>query len=885
MQDRFIFRDGQCGRGPLAEILLAIVLFLSALFPVSAQTMPGILAQQPETGGQASKPQTQDDHTGLQTPIKGAGPIVGERDYRAAERELQAARQELERIRDAVEDGEPNDTTLTEMQGELERLASRMIDLGLSISPRLEEIRARLEQIGPPPENENVEEPQIVVEERNRLTEERARINALIGSAEEISLGANQGIERVSERRRQIFAEALVARTPITQSLLNEAGVVLMEEASRLKRTLSNWAQDVWSDQRNALIQAIGLSLVSALILLFGSYRVFGGLVTRDPLIEEPSYVSRLSVAFWSTVIPTAAASAFAVSIYGLMEAMGLLRETVGDLFALGLAVVVATYFVGQLTFAVLTPASPRWRLIEVSDRGARTLCLYVVAIAVVSSLDYFASGVSAVLGSDVAVTVAKTFLAVVVIGLLLTALSFVRPMQVNEERYGKAATRAEYERRRAWTPPMRIALRVAGIGLILLALAGYIGLARFIASQIIITGAILTTMYIGFLCGRAVASVEDFGQTYVGRILERRLKLGSVALDQAGLVSSLAIYLLVLILGIPLILLQWGFRPQDISGWFVRIFTEIRFGNVSISLVGIGVGILVFIIGYFITRWFQRWMDGNVLARGRVDAGVRNSISTAVGYAGVAIAGLIGVSAAGLDLSNLALVAGALSLGIGFGLQTIVSNFVSGLILLAERPFKVGDWVVSGTTEGFVKRISVRATEIETFQRQSIMVPNSELINASVGNWTHRNQLGRLEIPVRVAYGTDPRRVIAILNELALAHELVMRNPEPYVMFKHFGDFAMEFELRAFLGDILLILDVGTDLRVAIYERFREEGIHIPFPRQEVMLRAYEAPPHGGDRPADAPLRQATQRRPENVEDTLVAGDEAGGDSGGDGR
>ncbi|RUY15702.1 mechanosensitive ion channel, partial [Mesorhizobium sp. M7A.F.Ca.CA.001.13.2.1] len=183
------------------------------------------------------------------------------------------------------------------------------------------------------------------------------------------------------------------------------------------------------------------------------------------------------------------------------------------------------------------------------------------------------------------------------------------------------------------------------------------------------------------------------------------------------------------------------------------------------------------------------------VMARGKVDTGVRNSIRLAVGYAGVALAALVGISAAGIDLSSLALVAGALSLGIGFGLQNVVSNFVSGLILLAERPFKVGDWIVAGDVSGTVKKISVRATEIETFQRQSVILPNSNLINNAVGNWTHRNKLGRVDIKVGVAYGSDVKQVHAVLLEIARSHPMVLKNPEPFVLFSNFGPAALEFE------------------------------------------------------------------------------------------
>ena len=429
--------------------------------------------------------------------------------------------------------------------------------------------------------------------------------------------------------------------------------------------------------------------------------------------------------------------------------------------------------------------------------------------------------------GSPIVLTVFKSLIASIIIGLILMAMSLIKPIVPAGETLDSQG--------KPWPRAVWLLFVLTGAALIIAGLSGYVGLARFVATQIVMTGAILVTMYIGILTGKAVAKQNALADTVVGRYLEKRFRMEQIGLDQAGLVAGLGIYALVILFFIPLILLQWGFQIADIQSWAYRIFTEIKIGGITISITGILAGILLFAAIYVVTRWFQRWLDGSVMARSRIDPGVRNSVKTGVGYLGLGLAGLMAISAAGLDLSNLALVAGALSLGVGFGLQNIVSNFVSGLILLVERPFKVGDWVVTGTTEGFVRRISVRATEIETFQRQTIMVPNSLFINASVGNWTHRNKLGRSDIPVTVGYDAVPRQVMDTLLQIAAAHPLVLKNPEPLAVFTTFGETTMTFELRVYLADIVNGNGVRNDLRLAIYERFREEGLGAPFPKDEL--------------------------------------------------
>jgi small-conductance mechanosensitive channel len=823
----------------LTAFLLAGLLLAAPLGPVHAQTAAdGGATEAPAasageaTGGQTTSGNSNAPNAGGGDPSSTPAPAVSPAIVQA-EQNLAAAEADMTRLQERVEENSENDTALVDLKLESEALARSMLDIGVSLRPRLTEIKARIDQLGPPPAEGEPAEPEALAAERARLAEERATINALTGRAETVSVRASEIGDAISALRRDLFARTLFKRTEIGPGLMSEAVLALEEEISQIRRTYGSWFRFVWSFKWQALMAWIFLSLLAALILVPGAYRLFGNLINRNPYDEDPPYTSRLSVAFWSTLIPSMAMAALAFIVYMLLDSLALLRRDVAPVISTVLAALVGVYFVNKLARGILAPRMPAWRLVNLSNAGARLLYPLVVALVVVNALDFVLSSVSQTLSSPVVLTVAKGFVSVVIMALILIGMAAGKPML--------AASGDPADSGQRWPRLILATLVIAGIGLIVTALFGYIGLARFVATQIVVTGAILTTMYIGYLSGKAVSAPEAFAHTAVGRWLETRYGLGAVSLDQAGLAAGLLINLLVLMLGLPLILLQWGFQIQDIELWFYRLMTDIRIGGITISLVGILIGVLLFMIGLVVTRWFQQWLDGSVMSRGRLDTGVRNSIKTGIGYLGVAIAGLIGVMAAGIDLSSLALVAGALSLGIGFGLQNIVSNFVSGLILLVERPFKVGDWVSTSSTEGFVKRISVRATEIETFTRQSIIVPNSELINSPVGNWTHRNKLGRVDVPIGVSYDSDPRRLVEILTEIARGHELVLRNPEPVVHFSGFGESSLDFVLKCHVADVLDGITVRTELSIRVLERLRKENIEIPFPQRDLNIKIGE--------------------------------------------
>jgi small-conductance mechanosensitive channel len=751
---------------------------------------------------------------------------------------LQGLMTKTDTLEKEVQATDVDDTTLVDVRLQLEELSRGALNSALSFRTRLTEINARIEQLGPPPAAGQPAEPDIVTGERDALASEKAEINAVIASAQTLSIRINALIEKIGNMRSELFRSGLTKRYVLSDALSPQVFSDARGEYTNFYRAVSSWLIFAFKFKFQAMLAATFMSLGLAAVLLVGGRRLFGRIFQADPSDEDPTYLSRLSVSFWSTLLPTLAVGAFLASTVFLYNYYNVLRGDIG-VFLNALAAVIAVVFcVNRLTNAALSPRMPNWRLIQVETGPARWLVRLTTAMAVTIEINYFLAIVNDTMGSPLSLTIARSFVATVIVGVILILMALLRPYKDAEGRW------------RPWPAWLRYTAIALGLFTITAALFGYIGLASFVSVQVVVTGTVLLTAYIGFLSAREIGEEGGFAGTSIGRWLKTNSSYEDTALDQLGLVVSVAINLMIVLVFLPLILFMWGFQLGDIQAWAYKLATGITIGSVTISVTGILSGIIVFIIGYFLTRWFQGWLDGSVMARGKVDTGVRNSIRLAVGYAGVALAGLVGISAAGIDLSNLALVAGALSLGIGFGLQNVVSNFVSGLILLAERPFKVGDWIVAGDTSGTVKKISVRATEIETFQRQSVILPNSNLINNAVGNWTHRNKLGRVEIKVGVAYGSDVKRVHAILSEIARGHPLVLKNPEPFVLFTGFGPAALEFEIRVFLADIMNGSTVQNDIRFAVLDAFDAEHIEIPStPRAETKVRKTEAWPLDDDK------------------------------------
>ena len=277
----------------------------------------------------------------------------------------------------------------------------------------------------------------------------------------------------------------------------------------------------------------------------------------------------------------------------------------------------------------------------------------------------------------------------------------------------------------------------------------------------------------------------------------------------------------------------------ENVKGYIVNGFD---IGNFRIVPSRILWALLIFGTVVILSSWVRSQMENNWLKMTTMGQGARDALVTIIGYIMFLIAIMAGLSAAGFDFGNIAIIAGALSVGIGFGLQNIVNNFVSGLILLFERPIRKGDWIEVGGTEGVVKDIQIRSTIIQTFDRSDVIVPNSELISGQVTNWVLSSKTGRAILPVGVAYGTDTEKVRDVLMAIAEENDDVVKTgymPKPVVLFRGFGDSSLDFELRVFLHNVDSRLSVVSDLNFAIDKAFREEGIEIPFPQRDLHVKS----------------------------------------------
>jgi potassium-dependent mechanosensitive channel len=706
---------------------------------------------------------------------------------------------------------------LNQYRDNLQGLRSRLDDVSTRLQPRLDADKAQMKLLGPAPAAGQPPEPDQAAMARAELDYHLGLLSAGQGAVNSVGLRIETLLNTIQDIRRKNFASILLQ--PIPGLYAYQTWAKLPQDVPAAAHKLHDLVVDWWNgliDPEN--IEHIAVeTLLAALALSFLSVRLVRRLRRRGDA-AAPAFWQRASVAAGVLFFRALPVVGPAVFFYGMVASTETLPERIDWLFYLTAQSLVIVFTVGALASAVFAPRAPQWRLVPISDAAAARICGLVTLLALVYSLTTLLYAITRLVQAPFALTIAvalpsSLLLAGLVVALLRTPIA-----------------RAKDTAPSKLVKPVRIAAWAIVTAIIVSALAGYLPLARFLAQQLVVTGSILAVVYLLLLWVDGFAQGLSDDGTVVGAWLGRTAGLEPARREQLALPISLSLKFALLILAVPLIMLQWGYSWPDIREWYRQLFFGFHIGNTEVTFGALLASVIVFGVGYAAARLFQGWLDAQVLLPAGISGGVRNSIRTGVGYVGILIAGLVAVSYAGFNLSSIAIVAGALSVGIGFGLQNLVNNFVSGLILLAERPIRVGDLVVVGGEEGYVRKISVRSTELETFDRANVLIPNSYFISEKVKNWTFRNNIRRVSFPIGVAYASDPHQVRDVLLKVARENADVLKAPEPFVMLDEFAASSLNFTLYAYVGDINKAGGVRTELGMAVLGAFKAAGIVIPF-------------------------------------------------------
>jgi potassium efflux system protein len=755
-------------------------------------------------------------------------PIISA-ETKAVRAKLDAFKLDLDQKEAALQRRDLGDGDLQRLRQELDPTTEGIRAVIDGLAPKLDATKARLDQLGPKPKEEAPEESSDVARERSEREGGVAEIDETQRLARALLVQAEQLTTQVSDRRRAGFTRALFQRTSgiLSPDLWMSVARALPRDARALRIVLRDWLDRTDRNSTPGVLLLLGLAIGVAVALYIGRRHLAPRFVARDPSVVDPPRRNRLTAALGVLLIGSLPAAAGSYMVYAALDLTEIVPPRLQPVVGAILAGIAFVAFVHALAEAVLASGHGPWRLIALNDVAATRTSTFLVSNAAVVAFGKVLETLNQAIAAALPITVATRGLFTLIAGLILAELL---------RRFATAAATDDEDCLGPYVPsepevggPVRM-IGWAAVGVVIAsALLGYVAFASFLVDQIIWIAIILALLLLAISVGDEFVGGTLLGHSRLSTTLQANTGLRRRSLEQIGVLVNGIARVALIVMAVMLALAPWGVDSADLLSSLRAAFFGFKVGDVTISLSTVAFALALFALGVAMTRIVQRWLDTTFLPRTDLDAGLRNSISTALGYLGVFGAVAIAFSYLGLSLDKIALVAGALSVGIGFGLQSIVNNFVSGLILLWERPIRVGDLVVVGDGEGHVRKISVRATEIETFDRATIIVPNSNLISGVVKNRVRGDRTGRVIITVNVLRNQDPARAAVLLTGCARAHADVLKEPEPRVVFKKIGDTWLEFELICFVGDVNLQQSVQSDLNFAIFQSLNDESVMPP--------------------------------------------------------
>ncbi len=765
-------------------------------------------------------------------------PTINLKDLNKAELALNNWHGRLDEIDSFFSNTGLNDADLSISRNELVTIETELQKFVKEALPGLNQIKAQIQKLGPPPTKASPSESASAATERKQLNEQLAKLQGAIKRAEVLIVRSEQLHQITRERRWALFSENLFkySASPLMPGLRGTAITGFGNTMDRFQALLKSWWDKVPEKQNIYMLAILSIAIWIGSTLF--SQRYLYKFRLHEAGSPDHDFLSKAASALLATFLRAAPTIIGLTFLYQGLAAMDVLPPSEKSM------VFSATVALGQFAVIVSLACSlfalknPQWRIFSTTDKSSKRLFWLTVGIALLYSLEQITDAIYRYALAPLSVPIIQNCIISLMFGVLLIGILKTPWQKDHSNSTVSLAISFPIINNIVWLLPAAI---------IIASLGGYIAFAQFLTTQIVITGSILIASYLTYLTINSFTQSLTDSKTAVGRLIADN----SFIKDKGTLLLSIAVNailkFLLVAFSLPAILLQWGFNRDDLRDWLSYTVDDINVGEFKISVMGIFVASLLFIVGLVLTRFTQKWIERNLnQSHSARKSGVSDSVRKGLGYLGFVLSALVAVSYLGVNFTNLAIIAGALSVGIGFGLQSIANNFVSGIILLIERPVKVGDWIVVGEDQGYVRRINVRSTEIETFDRSNLIVPNSDLITGTVKNWTHRNSLGRVVIDVGVSYNSDPQRVYDLLLDVARSHSDVVDRPEPRVVFENFGESSLDFSVRVYVRDIVQSgLVVRTELRIKIFEAFRREGIEIPYPQRDLHIKQTSSPPN----------------------------------------
>jgi potassium-dependent mechanosensitive channel len=677
--------------------------------------------------------------------------------------------------------------------------------------------------------------PQSAAERRDSapLLSEQSALRTQLQQAQGVAAAANYTFNLVAERRRESFSARVLQRSdsPLSPNFWTSLADAAGGDIGRLGSLARNSAEAAVEAPEPRGVGMLALGLVCGAIFLLPARRWLEALARRrsaKPSTPQRATTARglphTAYAVWVAMVDIGLPALAAVVLHLTAQWGGLLAPKADTLF--DAAVVAVTWGAAILTLGRVLATDPDVdrRLLNLPDDAAGRIRVSLWAVALITGAGFLLTRLNYVIGASVAATIASNCLLSLayasVAGLILVGFGRGRAPASSDE------SAAEVARAPIWT---LISLALTGAIVITLGavLLGYTTLAALVSNQIFWLSVIAAVSYLLLRFVDDLTGALFRPKGWAARALFVLFSLRRTTVGQLGVLVSAALQLIIVIGAISLALTPFGQSGNLLLAHIGQLGQAVHLGSAVISPAAVTAGVATLAIGMGVVNLIRSWVVRRYLPVTGWDAGLRNSVSTGVGYLGVGVTLVCALAAMGLGFQQIALIASALSVGIGFGLQQIVQNFVSGIILLVERPVKVGDWVSVDGVEGDVRRIRVRSTEILTFDRSTVIVPNSDLITKSVQNKTLGDPRGRIQLQVSIANAAQAQAAKDVILAVAEDQDQILKDPAPVVYIDSLASGgAVNFNCYLYVDSPRNAYKSRSALYFEILERFAKQNI-----------------------------------------------------------